>query len=143
MADGTIAGTARLMDRRGGVVVRLDVQGLPPGRHGAHIHDRASCLPPDFVSAGGHFDHSGAGHDHSHPGGHHSGDLPNLEVGEDGQGSLNALVPGITLEGTGSHSLFREGGASVVIHEHEDDMRAEPSGHSGGRIACGVIRRAD
>jgi Cu-Zn family superoxide dismutase len=136
--DGRVVGKARLINRRAGVVVRLNVAGLPPGRHGAHIHAAADCRPPDFVSAGDHFDHSAEGHDH----GEHSGDLPNLEVGQDGRGSLDAMIPGVTLTGTDLHSLFREGGTSLVIHEHADDGSPAASGGAGVRIACGEIRAA-
>jgi superoxide dismutase, Cu-Zn family len=142
-AGGRRIGMATLIGRRDGVVVRMHVQGLPPGPHGTHIHEAASCIPPDFESAGPHFDHTGAGHDHSSQQGHHSGDLPNLVVGEDGKGDMDVLVPGLTLEGDGLHSLFRRGGTSIVIHEDVDDMKSEPSGHSGPRIACGVIRMGE
>jgi superoxide dismutase, Cu-Zn family len=140
-ATGRVIGTARLQELRTGVIVRLDVAGLPPGPHGAHIHERAVCTPPDFLSAGDHFDHSGVGHDRDDPRGHHAGDLPNLEIGPDGKGTMDALVPAVNLSGNESHSLFRDGGTSLVIHEHPDDMKSEPGGHAGARIACGVIRR--
>ena len=140
--DGAVAGHAKLIGRRGGVVVRIQVEGLAPGAHGAHIHAVPACVPPDFLSAGDHFDHSGAGHGHAGPGEHHAGDLPNLIVGSDGRGSMDAMIAGVTLTGTGSHSLFRDGGTSLVIHEREDDMISQPSGGSGRRIACGVIRPA-
>jgi superoxide dismutase, Cu-Zn family len=140
-ANGRVVGSARLQELRTGVVVRLNVEGLPPGLHGAHVHERGACVPPDFLSAGDHFDHSGMGHDRDDPRGHHAGDLPNLEVGEDGRGSMDALIPAVNLTGEASHSLFRDGGTSLVIHEHADDMKSEPGGHAGARIACGVIQR--
>lgn len=138
---GYVVGTARLQELRTGVMVRLQVGGLPQGRHGTHIHERSTCAPPDFLSAGEHFDHSGVGHDHLDPRGHHAGDLPNLDVGPDGKGSLDALIPGVNLTGDDPHSLYRDGGTSLVVHEHSDDLRSEPGGHAGIRIACGAIRR--
>lgn len=138
-SDGRVVGHAEFQQRRAGVVVRLDVQGLPPGAHGAHIHQRAVCTPPDFASAGDHFDHSGTGHDHSAAGGHHAGDLPNLQVGRDGRGAMEAMIPGIRLAGDDAHSLMRGGGTSIVLHQNEDDFSAEPSGNAGARMACGVI----
>lgn len=138
-SDGRVVGRAEFQQRRAGVVVRLDVQGLPPGAHGAHIHQHAVCTPPDFRSAGDHFDHSGAGHDHSAASGHHAGDLPNLQVGADGQGAMEALIPGIKLTGEDAHSLMTGGGTSIVLHQNEDDFSAEPSGNAGPRMACGVI----
>lgn len=142
-ASGRVVGTARLQELRTGVIVRMEVHGLPPGLHGAHVHERSVCAPPDFVSAGDHFDHSSMGHDHEDPRGHHAGDLPNLEVGPDGRGSVDALIAGVNLSGPESHSLFRDGGTSLVVHEHPDDMKSEPGGHAGARIACGVIQRAE
>jgi superoxide dismutase, Cu-Zn family len=139
--NGRLVGTAVLQELRTGVVVRLKVEGLPPGLHGAHVHQRGACVPPDFLSAGDHFDHSGVGHDRDDPRGHHAGDLPNLEVGADGRGSMDALIPAVNLTGEESHSLFRDGGTSLVIHEHADDMKSEPGGHAGARIVCGVIQR--
>lgn len=138
-SDGRVVGRAEFQQRRAGVVVRLDVQGLPPGAHGAHIHQRAACTPPDFRSAGDHFDHSGADHDHAAAGGHHAGDLPNLEVGRDGRGAMESLILGIRLTGEDAHSLMRGGGTSIVLHQNEDDFSTEPSGNAGARIACGVI----
>jgi Cu-Zn family superoxide dismutase len=120
----------------------MEVSGLPQGAHGTHVHENAACTAPDFLSAGGHFDHSGAGHNHGGAKGHHAGDLPNLMIGPDGRGSMDAMIPAVTLSGTGSHSLFRGGGTSLVIHEAEDDLISEPSGGSGRRIACGVIRQS-
>lgn len=138
-AGGREVGAARLLERRGGVVVRMEVRDLPPGLHGAHIHEGGECVPPDFISAGDHFDHSGAEHGHLQAAAHHAGDLPNLEVKPDGRGSIDVLVPGLTLKGNGPHSLFRDGNATIVIHEHPDDGVSQPSGNAGARIACGVI----
>ena len=137
---GKEAGVATLIERPDGVIVGVVVNGLPPGRHGMHIHENAKCEPPLFESAGGHFNPGQQSHDHQHPAGHHAGDLPNLEIGPDGSGKASAMISGVTLRGNGHHSLFHKGGTSIVIHEAEDDLRRASSGGSGKRIACGVIR---
>jgi Cu-Zn family superoxide dismutase len=120
------------------VRVVVEAWGLPPGPHGIHVHEAGNCDPPDFTSAGAHFNPSGQPH-HGSEANRHAGDLPNLAVGPDGSGHLDAVLQGITMNGRGHHSLFHKGGTSVVIHRDADDMASAPSGQSGPRIACGVV----
>ncbi|MCW5979929.1 MAG: superoxide dismutase family protein [Bryobacteraceae bacterium] len=138
-ADGARVGTARFEPAGESVRVRVEVENLSPGSHGIHVHEIAACEPPDFASAGGHFNPGGHHHDHTDPAGHHAGDLPNLEVGDDGRGALDAVLTGVTLSGRGHHSLFHRTGSSLVIHHHPDDYTTNPSGGAGDRLACGVI----
>ena len=121
------------------VKVTVEVSGLTPGAHGIHVHEAGRCEPPDFASAGAHFNpagqpHHGAGGEH-----HHAGDLPNLMVSPDGTGRGEAVLRGITMRGRGHHSLFHQNGTSILIHRDADDLKSAPSGNSGDRIACGVI----
>jgi Cu-Zn family superoxide dismutase len=118
------------------VEVTVAVRGLSPGQHGIHVHESGRCEAPQFLSAGAHFNPSGAPHHGEHG---HLGDLPNLIVDADGNGRLEAVLPGITMSGRGHHSLFHVGGTSILIHRDADDLRTAPSGNSGERIACGVI----
>jgi Cu-Zn family superoxide dismutase len=120
------------------VRVHVEALSLPPGQHGIHVHEAGVCDPPAFTSAGAHFNPGGLPH-HGGDGNHHAGDLPNLTVGPDGTGRIEAVLPGITMRGRGHHSLFHKGGTSVVIHRDADDMTSAPSGNSGPRIACGVV----
>jgi Cu-Zn family superoxide dismutase len=122
-----------------GVKVRVETFSLPPGLHGIHVHEAGTCEAPAFTSAGDHFNPGGLPH-HGSEGNHHAGDLPNLTVGADGTGRLEATLQGITLRGRGHHSLFHKGGTSIVIHRDADDMATAPSGNSGPRVACGVIQ---
>jgi len=123
--------------------VRVEVAavGLPPGVHGIHVHAVGKCDPPEFKAAGPHFNPAGRKHGLESPAGAHAGDLPNLTVGPDGKGTGVATAKGATL-GTGPDGLFHEGGTALVIHAAADDMKTDPAGNSGARIACGVVERA-
>jgi len=139
-ASGETVGRTRLWEDADGVRILVRVQGLPPGQHGIHLHAVGKCDPPDFASAGGHFNPAGKQHGLKNPAGSHAGDLPNLEVAADGKGRLNYVTKLATLA-SGPTSLLGPDGAAVVIHANPDDEVTDPSGNSGGRIACGIIRR--
>jgi len=125
-----------------GIQVSLKLSGLKPGLHAMHIHEFAKCAPPDFVSAGAHFNPSGAHHGQSspvqpHP---HAGDLPNIEVLGDGTSHAVVTNPYLTLS-DGPFSVFSNGGTSLIIHAGVDDMETDPAGNAGARIGCGEINR--
>ena len=140
-ADGKDAGTVTLRSGKGGGVnVRVDVKNLPPNKHGIHIHQNAKCDPPDFKSAGAHFNPGSKQHGIKNPGGPHAGDMPfNLTVGPSGTDKTEFSTKGISLDPKAMNSVFTGDGTSIVIHEKADDMMTDPSGNSGARIACGVI----
>lgn len=140
-AAGKQVGTATLQQLAHGVLIRLTVTGLPPGPHGVHIHATGKCEPgsPAFASAGGHLNPGAHKHGFDAPDGHHAGDLPNLIVAADGTGAMEAVAQDVTLGG-GPASLFGQHGTALVIHAKPDDYRTDPSGASGDRIACGVVR---
>lgn len=131
------AGRAMVTDTEGGLRVTLDARGLPPGTHGAHIHMVGRCDAPDFTTAGGHWNPTAHQHGTMNPQGPHSGDLPNLIVGTDGRGTIGIVIPGATVAG-----LMDADGAAMVVHANPDDLKTDPSGNSGGRIACGVFQPA-
>ncbi len=139
-AKGATVGTARLAAERDGVSVSLQVSGLPPGTHAFHVHAVGKCDPPDFTSAGPHFNPTGKKHGMKNPEGHHMGDLPNVEVSATGKGEARAVVKGASLA-AGPSSLFGPQGTALVVHEKPDDEMTDPAGNAGARIACGVIER--
>jgi Cu-Zn family superoxide dismutase len=135
MGDGTPAGTATATPTTTGIMVSLQVQGLPPGEHGAHVHMIGQCDAPAFEGAGDHWNPTDAQHGLENPQGPHAGDMPNLSIDEDGQGALD-----YTLEGGSFDEMFDADGAAMVVHTMPDDQMADPAGNSGDRIACGVFQ---
>lgn len=143
LVDGTgkKVGTAEILQTPKGVKIAAEVQGLPAGKHGIHIHETGKCDGPDFKTAGGHLNPEHKEHGFDNPKGSHAGDMPNLVVGSDGTGKLQYVDTGVVLKGTGANSLFKDGGTALVIHAKADDQKTNPSGASGDRIACGVITK--
>ena len=137
-ATGSSVGSATLMNESGGTRLKVTVNGLPTGQHGIHIHETGKCELPDFMTAGGHFNPTSKQHGLNNPQGAHAGDMANLTVGANGTGTFEALLKDISVTG-GSGDVFKTGGTALVIHANPDDEMTDPSGNSGGRIACGVI----
>ncbi len=134
-ADGTEVGTATASAEGDSVSIRIEGADMPPGEHGVHVHTTGLCEGPAFTSAGGHWNPAGATHGLEDPAGQHAGDMPNLEIAEDGTGSLTyTLAGGATFEG-----LMDADGSAFLIHAMPDDQVTDPSGDSGDRIACGVF----
>ena len=133
-------GTATLSPAQAGVTIALAVRGLSPGEHAIHVHRTASCEGPGFTSAGGHFNPEQKQHGMNNPQGPHAGDMPNFTVDSTGRSSATVVAPGVTL-GDGPRSVFTGGGTALVIHETADDMKTDPTGNAGARVACGVIRK--
>lgn len=115
-----------------GLIVAFEVGGLSPGQHGIHLHAVGRCDAPDFASSGPHWNASGHKHGTDNPLGPHDGDWDNLDIGADGHGGSNRLIPRW-------HGKIPESGLSMIIHANKDDEVTDPSGNSGERIACAVI----
>jgi Cu-Zn family superoxide dismutase len=138
--QGASVGTATVTSEMNMVHIALDVKGLTPGQHAIHIHMTPSCEGPAFTSAGGHFNPAGKKHGSQNPEGPHAGDMPNFTVAADGTSKATVMAMGVTL-GNGPNSVFANGGTALVIHAGADDMKTDPAGAAGDRIACGVIKK--
>lgn len=121
-----------------GVRISLKASGMAAGTYGVHVHAIGRCEAPDFRSAGAHWNPTSRQHGKDNPQGMHMGDLPNLVVGADGRGSVDYVIAAATLK-SGATPMLDPDGASVMIHSTADDYVTDPSGNSGGRIACGVL----
>lgn len=143
--EGNVVGEATFTQTPEGVQVQAYIDGFDAavmgeqrGEHGFHIHEVGQCDAPDFTSAGGHFNPTGAAHGLLDPDGPHAGDLPNLWIEADGSADYRVVTNLVTL-GTGERNLLDADGSALVIHSDPDDHHTDPSGASGDRIACGVI----
>ena len=139
-ASGKAVGSATIRPSGTGISIKLNLKDLPPGEHALHIHQEAKCEGPDFKSAGPHFNPDGKKHGLINPDGAHAGDMSNFRVKGNGKASMTILNKNVTM-GEDSHSVFANGGTALVIHAKPDDMKTDPSGNAGDRIACGVITK--
>jgi len=140
-STGQDAGTATFTPGKDKTVrIKLQLKNLPAGDHAVHIHEHALCDAPDFKTAGGHFNPDSKQHGIQNPQGHHNGDLPqNVTVSAAGTGSATFKVGYLSLDPSAANSIFANGGTSIMVHEKADDMKTDPTGNAGNRIACGVI----
>ncbi len=143
--EGQPVGFAAIEEAEDGVtvtVVNSEDSGLPPGEHGIHIHETGICDPlgdEPFSSAGGHFNPTDSAHGGPDTEQRHAGDLGNITVNEDGTFTFDVTVQDVALAEGAEDTLADEDGSALLIHANPDDLETDPSGESGGRIACGVI----
>lgn len=137
-AEGAAAGSATITSGGAdGLRINIRAEGLPAGEHGIHIHTVGKCEPPKFTSAGDHWNPAGHQHGLENAKGPHAGDMPNLNVGSDGTGTLSFALTGGSIA-----ELMDADGSAMVIHAKRDDQVTDPSGNSGDRIACGVFSQS-
>ncbi|MCE2482129.1 MAG: superoxide dismutase family protein [Alphaproteobacteria bacterium] len=136
--DGDVIGKAAFEQTPTGVLISIDVTGLPPGGHGIHLHATGSCTP-DFKAAAGHINPDKAKHGLRNPEGPDNGDLPNLFAAADGSARAEFFTTRVSVSAGGTPALLDEDGSAVIIHENPDDHMTQPIGGAGGRIACGII----
>ena len=139
-AKGNPVGVAMISPvRGGGVSIDLDVKGLPPGEHALHFHAVPKCEAP-FTSAGGHFNPANKKHGLQNPEGPHAGDMNNFTVDAKGTAKTTIVNPNVTM-GSEPNSIYASSGTALMIHAAADDMKTDPAGNAGERIACGVITK--
>jgi Cu-Zn family superoxide dismutase len=131
-------GTVTFTQKGDKVTVTAKVTGLTPGQHGFHIHEKGDCSSGDGMSAGGHFNPFGKPHGNPSAPDHHAGDMPALEADASGNASLTADIDAVTI-GSGVGDIV---GKAVIVHKDPDDYKTQPTGNSGARVACGVIRKS-
>lgn len=136
---GHDVGQATLTQGPTGVLIHLKVTGLVPGKHGLHLHAHGVCEPLEgFKTAKGHVGKVPGGHGLLNPEGPEPGDIPNIFVGTDGVGEMEAFTSLVSLV-EGPNNLLDEDGSTFIIHENADDHVTQPIGGAGARVACGVI----
>jgi Cu-Zn family superoxide dismutase len=138
-STGRPIGLATFVENAAGdLTVTVEASGLAPGKHGLHVHAVGSCVGPDFITAGGHFNPLSRRHGLQTSDGAHGGDLPNLVVGADGRGRFSMTIASMRLS-PGVLSLLDPDGSAIVIHAAEDDGMTDATGNSGARVACGIV----
>ena len=139
---GMPVGTAKITAaEKGGVLIHLNLKGLPVGEHAAHIHMTAKCDGPDFTSAAGHFNPEMKKHGLDIEFGPHAGDMVNFTVaGKKGKANATLVNTRVRMDDS-DHSIFANGGTALMIHAAKDDMHTDPTGNAGARIACGTITK--
>lgn len=139
---GEDLGKATLTEGARGVMVRVEAQGLTPGWHGLHFHEKADCSSADFKSAGGHVhDAMPVVHGFLAAGSNDGGDLPNIFAGADGKATADVFSPSVSLaKAEGRANLLDADGSSLVVHAKADDYASQPIGGAGDRVACAVIK---
>lgn len=133
-----VSGTVQFTQKGDLVLVEARVSGLKPNSmHGFHIHEKGDCSAPDASSAGGHFNPAGMSHGSPTSAQRHGGDLGNLVSDASGYAQASLQVSGISL-GADANSII---GRAVIVHAQPDDLKSQPTGNAGARIACGLISK--
>jgi Cu-Zn family superoxide dismutase len=131
-----VQGVVNFLQELGQIRVEAHITGLTPGEHGFHIHETGDCSAPDASSAGGHFNPTDMAHGGPMSHNRHVGDFGNLKANASGEAHYSKVIPNLKVGGTTSII-----GKAVIIHEKADDLKTQPTGDAGGRVACGVIEK--
>jgi Cu-Zn family superoxide dismutase len=129
-----VHGTVKFIRDGDSTLVKAEITGLTPGKHGFHIHENGDCSAPDAMSAGGHFNPTGMPHGGPMSDMHHMGDFGNIEADASGVAHFEGTFHNLSFEGTNSVI-----GRAIIVHAKADDLVSQPSGNAGARVACGVI----
>jgi superoxide dismutase, Cu-Zn family len=134
-AGNKVSGTVTFTEVADGVQVRAEINGLTPGTHGFHIHEFGDCSAADAMSAGAHFNPTNKPHAGPDAAERHVGDMGNVQAEASGKAKLDYVDHDVSL-GKDPKSVI---GRSVVVHAQRDDLKSQPAGDAGARVACGVI----
>ncbi len=137
-AGNKVSGTITFTEEADGVKVRAEITGLTPGNHGFHVHECGDCSAADASSAGAHFNPTKKPHAGPESAERHVGDMGNVQADASGKATLEYVDHEISLTNDELSAI----GRSVVVHAKADDLKSQPAGDSGARVACGVIGRA-
>jgi Cu-Zn family superoxide dismutase len=137
-AGNKVSGTVTFTEDADGVKVHAEITGLTPGNHGFHVHEFGDCSAPDATSAGAHFNPTNKPHAGPDAPERHVGDMGNVEADASGKATLDYVDHDMSLTNDQKSVI----GRSVIVHTKADDLKTQPTGDSGARVACGVIGRA-
>jgi superoxide dismutase, Cu-Zn family len=134
-----VSGSLQFLQHGDLVRVTGQLSGLSPNtEHGFHIHDKGDCSSGDGMSAAGHFNPERKPHGAHGQGEHHAGDIPSLKADAYGVAKVNFESSTISLRDDKSTNIIGHG---VIVHKDADDYTTQPTGNSGARLACGVIKK--
>jgi Cu-Zn family superoxide dismutase len=137
-AGNTTAGTVTFTQTGDKVTVNAKLSGLASGAHGFHVHEKGDCSAPDGASAGAHFNPTNKPHGNPASHDHHAGDMPALVADASGNASFQGTLAPMSVGGGVTDIV----GKAVIVHKDADDYTTQPTGNSGARVACGVIRKS-
>ncbi|HEY5037816.1 MAG TPA: superoxide dismutase family protein [bacterium] len=133
-SDSQVKGWVKFTQKSGYVMVEGEITGLVPGKHGFHVHEKGDCSAPDATSAGGHFNPEHKTHGAPSGKTRHVGDLGNIKANKNGTAKFKFKDKVIQL--SGEDSILDK---SLILHADMDDMKTQPTGNAGKRVACGII----
>ncbi len=129
-----VSGLVTFMQTDNGIQIDADIDGLTPGKHGFHVHEYGDCSAPDGTSTGGHFNPDNKKHGAPTDMERHVGDLGNVTA--DSTGHAHLTMTDTMISFSGPHSII---GRGIIVHAGEDDLKTQPTGNAGARVACGTI----
>lgn len=138
-SGSSVSATASFYEIGGQTTLVLGITGATPGHHAVHLHEFGDCTSTDALSAGAHWNPTTSAHGVWGGASFHLGDVGNVDIDADGNGSL---VFTTDLWSVGGSPVTDVIGRALVIHAGHDD-ETPPAGNAGARVGCGVIRYAD
>ena len=136
-SNSTVSGTARFFEKNGKVTFEAKISGLKPGIHAIHIHEKSDCSSADGSSAGGHWNPTFKKHGKWGVGEYHKGDIGNFTADKNGNGTITLTTDEWCIDcGDQTKDVL---GKALIVHEGSDDFVTQPTGNSGGRVACSAI----